>query len=333
MRGVTPLVRTALMLFAFGLTASGLHAQKAVVGVAGVQTAAQNISCDGWDRATGADCNKDLASGFQVMLETAIVKSGKMDVMERGQLDAVVNEQAIAQLGLTDSGGQVGGLQGVDYLIYGMITKFGTKESGFSASSDKGVGSLFGGRARQGAGGGVKTAKLTTEMAVDLKVTEVASGKIVLADSVGGEVEAGGGFSVGGIESSESSADPFADVQRVVAAKISEKIVTTHFPIKVIQTQGDGTLILNYGNVFFAPGDQLTLFEVGESFVDPDTGEVLGAEETELGRVQITVAETRFSKARLIGEPIAVSAGTVLKRPVAPVPVKGTRKRSGKKLF
>ena len=231
-----------------------LSAQKVVAGVAEIETSAQNISCEGWNRASGFDCNQDLSKGFRVMLETAIVKTGKMAVMERGRLNSLLNEQVIAQAGLTDAGGKVGGLTGVDYLIYGTITKFGSKQSGFSASSNKGVGSLFGGKARQALGGGVKTTTLTAEMAVDLKITDVATGKIALADSVGGEIEAGFGFSVGGIQSSEKSADPFADVQRIVAAKISEEIVTTRFPIKVIQVQGGGTLILNYGAVFFAWG-------------------------------------------------------------------------------
>ena len=98
-----------------------------------------------------------------------------------------------------------------------------------------------------------------------------------------------------GIERSETSADPFSDVQRIVAAKIMEKIVTERFPFKVIQVQADGTLILNYGDVFLAPGDQLALFEVGESFVDPDTGETLGSDETEIGLVEVTRSEPRFS--------------------------------------
>ena len=118
-------------------------------------------------------------------------------------------------------------------------------------------------------------------MGVDLKLTDVATGEIILADAVSASVEQESGFSVGGIQKAEASADPFADVQEVVAAKIAEAIVTSRVPIKVIQVQSDGTLILNYGDVFFATGDRLAAFSVGESFVDPDTGEVLGAEETE----------------------------------------------------
>ena len=248
------------------------------------------------------------------MLETAIVKTGKMDVMERARMGAVLSEQLLAQEGITDSGGQLGGLTGVDYMIYGTVTKFGSAESGFSASTSRGAGSLFGGRARQALGGGVSSGQVTTEMAVDLRVTDASTGQIVVADNVDGEVKQGTAFSVGGIESAQASADPFADVQRVVAARIAEKIVTSRIPIKVIQVQSDGTLILNYGNVFFAPGDQLMVYEVGETFVDPDTGEVLGSEETEIGRVEITQAEARFSRARAVDGAIAAEAGSTLKR-------------------
>lgn len=78
--------------------------------------------------------------------------------------------------------------------------------------------------------------------------------------------------------------------------------------------QSDGILILNYGNVFFAPGDQLIVYEVGKTFVDPDTGEVLETEETEIGRVEVTQAEARFSRARAIDGASAAVPGSTLKR-------------------
>ncbi len=322
-----PIAGVVLIL---GMTTGFAVAQKVVVGVTQIDTAAQNISCEGWDNAVGHNCNQNLSKGFMVMLETAIVKSGKMDVMERGRLSDILGEQSFAEYGLTDAGGQVGGLRGIDYLVYGAITKFGARESGFSASSNRGVGSLLGGRTRRALGGGFDSSKLTTEMAVDLKVTDVSTGRIVIADSVGGEIVAGKGFSVGGIQSNTSSADPFADVQRIVAARITEKIVTERFPFKVIQVQEDGTLILNYGDVFLAPGDQLALFEVGESFVDPDTGETLGSEETLLGTVAVTRSESRFSRARIVGEPFEVKPGSVLKRATR-ASESNERKRSGGK--
>ena len=310
-----------------GATPVAWSQQKPVVGISGIQTVAQNISCKGWDAVGGRDCNQYLAEGFRAMLETALVRSNKMDVMERGRMDTVVGEQALGQMGLTDSGGRIGGLTGVDYLVYGSITKFGARESGFAVSGGRGIGSRIGSIF----GGGISLATVTTEMAVDIRVTDVASGQIILADTVEGSAKTGEAFSIAGISSRDSGADPFADVQRILAAKLSESVVTTSIPFKVIQVQADGTIILNYGDVFLKEGDVLALFEVGEQFVDPDTGEVLGSEETEIGQVQITSAEAKFSKGRLIDGSGAVTVGSVLKRSkIAETSSRGSkRKRSG----
>jgi len=294
--------------------------KKPVVGIASIEVSAQNISCEAYQKS---HCNQ--AEGFRVMLETAVVKTGKMDVMERAQLDALLSEQKLGRVGMTTSGGDMGSLKGIDYLIYGTITKFGTSQSGTSVST-----SGFGSKTKRVLGEGVSTSKVATEMDVDLKVTDVASGTIVVAETVGASVTSGEGFSIGGVKSARGSADPYADVQRVVAAKISEAIITSRIPIKVVKVQKDGTLILNYGNVFFKPGDKLTVFEVGETFTDEDTGEILGVEETELGEVEITHAQSKFSRAKIVGEEkFEVKVGSTLQRVVSSKNKSSKRKRSG----
>ncbi len=50
-----------------------------------------------------------------------------------------------------------------------------------------------------------------------------------------------------------------------------------------------------------AQGEQYDVFCQGEALVDPDTGEVLGAEEVKVGRITITQVLQKFSKARLDG--------------------------------
>ena len=64
---------------------------------------------------------------------------------------------------------------------------------------DSGISSLLGGKAGRALGIGLGTGSVTTEMAVDLKVTDVATGKIILADTVKGEAKQGESFSVAGI--------------------------------------------------------------------------------------------------------------------------------------
>ena len=244
------------------------------------------------------------------MLETAVVKSRKMRVFERGRLDAVLAEQQLGQMGLTRSGGKVGGLTGLDYLVYGTITKFGAQKTGFQFSNT----GLFGGRLGQALGSGLSDSSATIHMAVDLKVTDVSSGRIVMADSVEGSVEHGKAFSIGGIRSAHASADPYADVQRVVAAKIAEAIVTSRIPIKVIAVQKSGVIVLNYGNVFLKEGDVLSVFDVGEQFIDPDTKEVLGSEETLRGSITVTSTRPKFSKAKFADQPFAVTRGDIVRR-------------------
>lgn len=101
----------------------------------------------------------------------------------------------------------------------------------------------------------------------------------------------------------------------MLAARVSESIVTAQIPMRVIQVQDDDTVIVNYGDAILAPGQQLVAFEVGDEFIDPDTGEVLGSEETEIGRVEITRAEARFSRATVVGDPFNAE-GATLRRPV-----------------
>lgn len=316
-------------LIAVAVMSMPAQAQRPTVGVTTFQTAAKNIDCGPISAHAGHDCNRELGEGFRIMLETAIVKSGKMSVMERSSLNTVMSEQLLAEAELTTSGGTVGGLTGVDYLIYGAITKFGAREEGFSMPGGQGVASLLDDRIA-GVLAGISSENATTEMSVDLKVTDVATGAIILADTVSGEVQQGRMISAGGITVGDASGDPYADVQRVLAAKIAEAVVTTRIPFKVIKVQADGTLIVNYGNAFLNPGDQLGIFDVGEQFVDPDTGEVLGSEETQVGLVQVTAAEPKFSRAAVISSSAPVREGSVLRRAyVAENQRKVERQRTG----
>ena len=55
---------------------------------------------------------------FQTMLETAISQTNKFELMERSRMDDILGEQALSAGGLTQGSGEIGGLGGIDYLIY-----------------------------------------------------------------------------------------------------------------------------------------------------------------------------------------------------------------------
>ena len=98
------------------------------------------------------------------MVEISIIKAGKMDVMDRGQLTQILEEQGLAATGLTTAGGGLGGLTGVDYLGIGSVTRFGATEDKTSVPTSSGVGSLLGRRGRQAAAGGLSTNKVSVSL-------------------------------------------------------------------------------------------------------------------------------------------------------------------------
>lgn len=264
---------SAAVIAVFLLLPPSAHAQGvATLGIGGIQTSIR-----------GAD-----PLSFQTMLETQLVKTNKFRIIERSRLAEILKEKGLGAAGVSNSGASISGIEGVDYLIYGSITKLGKAGSATSI------------------GGGVAFGGNSVEMAVDLRVIDAHTGEILKADAVSEQTTAGSAFKGLGFSSGKSTADPLADVERLTAKSITALITTTIYPIKVIAKQADGTYVVNYGDSVLSDGDLLRVMKVGESFKDPDTGKVLGAEETEVGVLRVKETSAAFSKTSLVSGEVAV---------------------------
>lgn len=96
----------------------------------------------------------------------------------------------------------------------------------------------------------------------------------------------------------------------------------------MIAVQKRGVIVLNYGNVFLKEGDVLSVFDVGEQFIDPDTKEVLGSEETLRGSITVTAASPKFSKAKFADQGFPVARGDIVRRPSGTETAKRAAKRT-----
>ena len=217
---------------------------------------------------------------FQAMLETQMAKVGRFRIMERVRVDEILAEQGLNKEvgdGKTANGGfNVGG---VDYLVYGTITKLGQVKSAVST-------------------GNFASAKLVTEMSVDLKVVDASTGEIRKAESVSASVKTASGVATGNFTNISGGSDPLSDVQRMAAKKAAALIATSIFPIEVIK--GGSIIYLNYGSSILDSGDVLAVFEPGEDLIDETTGLNLGSEEKYLGKIEVTDSNDKFSKAKLL---------------------------------
>ena len=223
------------------------------------------------------------AGNFQTMLETQMVKVGRFKIMERNRLDEVLSEQGLQ--GEFSDAGTVMNVGAVDYLVYGSITKFGTKKKEIATKS-------------------FATVKVIAEFGIDLKVVDATTGEIRRAETIDVSVETGSGMATKGVQTGDSLADPLSDVQRKAAKQVAAAISESIFPIEVITFREDTNqsccAYLNYGSALLSLGDRLKVVTLGEALIDETTGLDLGSTEKTIGVVEVTEALEKFSKAKIV---------------------------------
>ena len=228
------------------------------------------------------DYKNSKASNFQTMLETQMTKINRFRIMERNRVDQVLAEQGLQES--LSSNDTILSLEGVDYIVYGSVTKFGSATK----------------RLRTGR---FSTAMATTTFGVDLKVVHVTTGEIRIAENVEATVITGRSLSTGGFSQRAGPSDPLADVQRVAARKAAALITGSIFPIKVVAIDGEA-IYLNFGEAMLEVGDTLNVVREGRAFIDPDTGRSLGATRKKIATIKISETTSEFSIAELLnGKP------------------------------
>jgi curli biogenesis system outer membrane secretion channel CsgG len=222
------------------------------------------------------------------MMLTALASTQKFRVMEREQLDVLMQEQQRAKAGQVKSrnGGNVGGFEGADYLVYGTITTLSaSKKSNFGASL--GMAMLAGENAQP-----TNCYSGEVTLSLDIRITEAATGQIKYVQRID-ETRKAGTICGEGVPQTNAT-----ELFRSAADRVASGLVTTVYPIKVAAVQGDGSMTLNYGTGTLKVGDFVTVFSPGEAVTDPDTGKSLGSSEEFVGIAQVTDVQTSFSKAR-----------------------------------
>jgi curli biogenesis system outer membrane secretion channel CsgG len=226
-----------------------------------------------------------------------LVKSGKFTVIERQRLDAILQEQGLSLSGQVSASSAVsaGQLLGVDYMLTGRITKFGERQ----------VGGQAGWRIAMSA------KKKTLEGGLSVRLINTTTGEIVFADEATGE-NSNFKFTVfgtgGGVDYDETAVDK---VFRPAVEELSRKLIDKSSSLsgsdgsrpapqgKISKVSG-GLVYLNMGATKGVQvGDTFTVFALGEEIIDPDTGESLGSEETEVGKVEVVEVKEKYSKAKV----------------------------------
>jgi hypothetical protein len=230
--------------------------------------------------------------------------SGKFTVLERSKADKVLGEIVMSDTGLTDPSSAVrkGKILGAEYIVVGTVFQadlgFDITEIPYTDQQqvrDKGV------------------------IRVELRIIETVTGKIV--SSVIGE-----GISVRtkSVEKKVYGArlekyDPFFDMPFMhdlydaLGNDLTTKTVNAFFPFRVIFVK-DNIVTANRGSNFgINQGDVYNIFRVGEPVRDPDTGKIIGSQETFLGKATVETVQQELSTLYLSGVKGDIKPGDILR--------------------
>lgn len=230
-----------------------------------------------------------IAKESQVLREMVVTKaqkSGKFTVIEQARMDEIKAQMAHEMDGDYDESSLArrGRLQAAKYSVFGTITRFESarKQTSYSII------------------GGDETA--TMKMTLDLRLVDNELGTVVASDQVTAQINTGNsqvGFL--GLGTASESQGEIGQLLDTLAQNVIAKVVMTLWPIKVVAVNTMEKIVtINAGDSIVWKGERLMVYGTGGEIVDPETGEVLGKEESTVGEIEVYDAQPRFSKCRII---------------------------------
>jgi curli biogenesis system outer membrane secretion channel CsgG len=251
-------------------------------------------------------------TGIADMLATALVKSGKFIVIERQDLDKVLDEQRLGASGVitAETAPAMGKVLGVDMVVVGSVSELGTKKSDIGGGA-----SLF----------GVGISSKGARAVVDIRLINTTTGQIMAAESEEG-TESSIGFHGRYEDINFSDMNAWDDTDLGKAAReainkcvdlIAENMESIPWSGRILKVNADGTVLIkpgSEGNVNV--GDEFDIFQTGEEIKDPDTGLSMGSEETKVAHIKITaqMLNGKAAKATVVSGK-GIKAGDIVRQP------------------
>eukprot|EP01029_Cantina_marsupialis_P002669 TRINITY_DN1253_c0_g1_i8.p1 TRINITY_DN1253_c0_g1~~TRINITY_DN1253_c0_g1_i8.p1 ORF type:complete len:309 (-),score=14.56 TRINITY_DN1253_c0_g1_i8:1269-2195(-) len=236
--------------------------------------------------------NKGVGDGVSDMLTTALVKSGNYRVMERAEIDRILNEQDFGQSGRVtqQSAAKIGQVLGVEIAVIGSVSEFGYKK-GETGGAIKGL--------------GIGVSNQQAVVGVDVRMVNTNTGEIITAENVRKQKSAKGLK----LRTNKLAFKDRKDFDESLVGKaareaiedivfmIDNKANDIPWQAKVITEKG-GVVFINSGNADgLKVGDVFSVYAKGEDLIDPDTGISLGSVDTKIGEIKIIDASVGNGKA------------------------------------
>jgi len=233
----------------------------------------------------------DIGTGVADMLTTELVQTKKFRVLERAEINKVMQEQNFGQSGrvTAESAAKLGKILGVEYMIIGSVDEFGTASDGAGAF-------------------GVGLKRYTANVGLDIRAIDVATSEIIGA-ATGKANKSVVGVSISnndilptnvnfGSDHFNSSLIGKATREAVQSAskQITKTIGSGNWKGSIIKVNEDGTVLINGGETAEIKVDDIfAVMKKGEEMKDPETGEVITEEPKEIAELKVVEVKAKYS--------------------------------------
>lgn len=255
--------------------------------------------------------NVDIGKGISDMLIDRLVNDGTFRVIERNQIDKIMNEQNFSNSNRADpsTAAKIGHILGVDAVIVGDITQFGRDDQ------SKNIGAMAG---KWGSGfglGGVGTHKAKAVVAVTARLIDTSTGEILASTTGKGESQRsgtnllGGGAGTGGFGAGSAGMNSSNFAQTIIGEATTAAVTqlaqglegdsgklptAAAAPVNgLIADASSPDIIINVGSsAGVSVGQKLHVTRVVRVVKDPSTGKPLRSIEDTVGELTVTSVDS-----------------------------------------
>lgn len=241
----------------------------------------------------------NIGTGLATQLTDALVQSGAFVVLERETLTDVFSEQNLARSGRMSrsQSARTGKATSAQVLVKGTVTEFKMNRSGNDTGFAIG-GFMFGGGQSE------------THIGLVIRLIDTTTGQVIASHRVEGKAQGTSsnvGIAFGGLafQSKDRQEDPISKATQIAIDRgvefIAQRLRSVPFRARVVAASNNEVIVSAGLRNGAKPGDVFTVYGVGRELKDPYTGEILGREEREVGRLEVTTVKPRYAYTRPIG--------------------------------
>lgn len=239
---------------------------------------------------------------FSNELINFLTKSRKFNMLSRTQITKVMDENKLTESDWADPGqaDKMGKLLVADYLVTGTINRleFQAIQQNIKIT-------------------GETAPRIVATFKCQYQVIDTSTGKIMFANQVIRKLKSiDVRREIPATERKDWTLSDFKDMLFAkTATEVGNAILAGIYPVKIIEIKGTSVVFNRGKGAGIKIGDKYTVISQGKALFDIDTGESLGASEDEVGVVEVTSVEVKFSKGKVVSGADKVKYGDIC-RPI-----------------